>query len=99
VVAVGYLYAAPIALSLISRAAPAAVSAMMVGAYYLAIFIGGLVSGWIGRFYEPLGPSAFWLLHAGIGVSGAVLIFLLRGWFLRELNIERGANGRVAMAA
>ena len=88
VVAVGYLYAAPIALSLVSRAAPAAVGAMMVGAYYLAIFVGGVVSGWVARFYEPLGPTAFWLLHAGIGLAGAALIWILRGWFLRSLRVE-----------
>jgi len=99
VVAIGYLYAAPIALSLISRAAPAAVTAMMVGAYYLAIFIGGLVSGWLGRFYEPLQPSAFWLLHAAIGLSGAMLIFLLRGWFLRALKLESGATIQAAVPA
>src|SRR5690606_39997789 len=56
--AVGYLYIAPIALALVSRDAPAAVNAMMVGAYYLGIFIGGIVSGWLGRFYEPVGPRS-----------------------------------------
>ena len=87
VVAVGYLYAAPIALSLVSRAAPAAVGAMMVGAYYLAIFVGGVFSGWLARFYEPLQPTAFWLLHAAIGGAGAILIFALRSWFLRILRL------------
>ena len=99
VVAVGYLYAAPIALSLISRAAPAAVGAMMVGAYYLAIFVGGIASGWLARFYEPLQPTAFWLLHAGIGASGAALIFGLRGWFQRALRLEPSANGHVPVLA
>ena len=99
VVAIGYLYAAPIALSLISRAAPAAVGAMMVGAYYLAIFIGGIFSGWLGRFYEPLQATGFWLLHAAIGMSGAALIFLLRGWFLRTLGLETAADSCVAVPA
>ena len=87
VVAIGYLYAAPIALSLVSRAAPAAVNAMLVGSYYLGIFIGGIVSGWLGRFYESLPPSVFWLLHAAIGVGGGVLILILKRRFVRELRL------------
>jgi POT family proton-dependent oligopeptide transporter len=87
VVAIGYLYAAPIALSLVSRAAPAAVNAMLVGSYYLGIFIGGIVSGWLGRFYESLHPSVFWLLHAAIGIGGGVLILLSKRRFVRELRL------------
>lgn len=87
-VAVAYLYVAPIALSLVSRAAPTAVNAMLVGSYYLGIFVGGIVSGWLGRFYESLQPMAFWLLHAAIGGAGAALILLLRGWFVRELRLQ-----------
>jgi POT family proton-dependent oligopeptide transporter len=98
-VAVGYLYAAPIALSLVSRAAPAAVVAMMVGAYYLAIFVGGILSGWLGRFYEPLGPAAFWTLHAGIGLAGAALLFLLRGWFLGAMRLAPPPSSTVAVTA
>lgn len=88
VTAVGYLYAAPIALSLVSRAAPAAVNAMMVGAYYLGIFIGGIVSGWLGRFYEPLQPMSFWLVHAGIVGLGTLAIIVLRPILVRELKLN-----------
>lgn len=73
-VATGYLCSAPVALALVSRAAPAQVNAMMIGAYYLGLFIAGIFSGWLGRFYEPLQPPGFWMLHAGIGLVGAVLI-------------------------
>lgn len=86
--ALGYLYAAPVALALVSRCAPPAVNAMMVGAYYLGIFCGGLISGRLARFYEPLGPAAFWGLHAVVGLSGAVLIVLLRGPLVRALRLE-----------
>lgn len=92
VCAAAYLYAAPIALSLVSRAAPVSVNAMMVGAYYLALFAGGIVSGWLGRFFEVLSPAAFWLMHGAIVGSGAVLILLLRRPLLREMKlVESGA--------
>lgn len=85
--AAGYLYAAPIALSLVSRAAPVSVNAMMVGAYYLALFAGGFVSGWLGRFFEVLSPAAFWLMHAAIVGTGTVLLLLLRRPLLREMKL------------
>ena len=34
--------------------------------------------GWLGRFYEPLGPVNFWWLHAGIAATGGVLALVLR---------------------
>lgn len=84
--AIGYLYVGPIALALVSRDAPPAVNAMMVGAYYLGLFVGGIGSGWLGRFYEPAGPMAFWLIHAAIAGAGAVLVLILRGWLVRMLH-------------
>jgi POT family proton-dependent oligopeptide transporter len=86
--ALGYLYAAPIALSLVSRTAPAVVNGTMVGAYYLGIFIGGIVSGWLARLYEPLQPAAFWALHALVAASGTLLIFLLRRSLIHALKLD-----------
>lgn len=86
VCAVGYLYVGPIALALTSRAAPTAVNAMMVGSYYLAIFVGGIVSGWLGRFYEQMTPGMFWLLHAFIVGCGAVFTLQLKRPFERILT-------------
>lgn len=90
-----YLYAGPITLALVSRAAPASVNAMMVGAYYLALFAGGIFSGWLGRFFEVISPAAFWLLHAAIVGCGAVLILALRRLLVRELRLD-GAAGATA---
>jgi POT family proton-dependent oligopeptide transporter len=82
--AIGYLYVWPITLALVSRAAPPAVNSTMVGAYYLAIFLGGIFSGWLGRFYEALSPAEFWLLHGAVVGSGAVLITLMSGVLSRQ---------------
>lgn len=88
VCAIGFLYLGPIALALTSRAAPSAVNAMMVGCYYLAIFAGSFVSGWLGRFYETMAPAAFWAMHGAIVGAGAVLILLLGRPLLRAMAIE-----------
>jgi POT family proton-dependent oligopeptide transporter len=82
------LYVAPIALALVSRAAPASVNAMMVGSYYLGLFVGGIASGWLARFYEPAGPVNFWLIHVLVAVAGALSIVALRGMFIRVLELH-----------
>lgn len=85
---IGFLYVGPIMLALVSRAAPEAVNAMLVGSYYLSLFAGGFASGWLGRFYEPLSESSFWLLHAAVVGSGALIVFLFRKAFTRSLKLE-----------
>ncbi len=84
--ALAYLYAIPITLALVSRVAPASVNAMMLGAFYIGVFIGGIGSGWLARFYEPLGPAVFWAIHAGIVFVGAVSIGVLRPLLVRSMN-------------
>lgn len=73
---IAFLYYWPTLLALVSRAAPASVNATMMGVCFLTLFVGNNVIGWLGGFYEPLGPLRFWLLHAGIGATGAVLVVL-----------------------
>lgn len=90
--ALAYIYAAPNAMSLVSRVAPPSVNAMMVGAYSLGIFVGGIVSGWLGRFYEPLQPTMFWALHGAIAFVGGVLFVLLRRPLERSMASGKAAR-------
>jgi len=90
----GFMYVGPIMMSLISRAAPAAVNAMMVSAYYLSIFIGGMVSGWMGRFYEVLSPAQFWFVHAAMVGAGALLVVVIRIPFTRLLRNQSMAEAQ-----
>lgn len=63
----------------VSRFSPApVVTTMMSINLMLTSGIPYLTVGWMGRFYEPLGPAGFWWLHAGIAGSGAVLALVLR---------------------
>ena len=52
----------------------------------LASGVPNIVVGWLGRFYEPLGPTAFWWLHAGIAASGGVAALPLRPLIARLLD-------------
>ncbi len=82
---VAFLYYWPTLLALVSRAAPASVNATMMGVAFLSIFVANVLIGWLGRFYEPMGPSGFWLMHAGIAAAGGVLALGLGGPLRRML--------------
>jgi POT family proton-dependent oligopeptide transporter len=87
---VAFLYYWPTLLALVSRAAPAQVNATMMGIAFTSLFVSNNLIGWIGGFYETLGPLAFWSLHAAIGATGGLLVAL----FSRKLTraLEAGAD-------
>jgi POT family proton-dependent oligopeptide transporter len=58
----------------------------MMGSSFLVLFVGNNLIGWIGTYYEQLGPAAFWTLHAAIGATGGVLALVFRGTFGRVLE-------------
>jgi len=75
---IGFLYYWPALLSLVSRAAPIRVNATMMGFVFISLFVANNLIGWIGGFYESMGPLRFWLMHAVIGAMGGVLAILFR---------------------
>lgn len=87
---VAFLYYWPTLLALVSQAAPTHLKSTLMGVVFLTIFIGNITVGRLGGFYEPLGPTAFWALHAGIAATGAVLLTLLARPLERALQIEHG---------
>ena len=86
-----FMFQWPVLLSFVSRYAPDRVNALMMAGVYLTAFVTGIGSGWLARFYEPLGASNFWLLHAGISLASTVLILLLAPWIRGRLAaLEQG---------
>src|SRR5213082_3319454 len=80
----GFANVFPVSLALYARVAPAALSATIIGIYYLAFFAANNLVGWIGGFLEKMSAPQFWLLHAGLcGTAG--IIFLLAGHFFGHL--------------
>ncbi len=80
----GFANIFPVGLALFSRAAPKSLGGMMIGVFYLHLFLGNMLVGWLGGLLERMPGTQFWLLHAAI-VGGAALILLA----------IRGAAGRV----
>ena len=87
--AFGYLYSWPAIMAVVSKSAPQAVNSMMIGALYISIFVGSVVSGWLGRFYEVLTPAEFWFLHGLIVAVGALLYLVFSPILIRVLEIEK----------
>jgi POT family proton-dependent oligopeptide transporter len=87
---IGWVYFVPTVMSLLSRAAPARVNALMIGLYYASIFVGCTISGWLGGLYERLPIAQFWLLHAALVAGGGVSILLLAPGLRRTLTTEVG---------
>jgi len=75
---IGFANVFPVSLALYARVAPAALSATIIGIYYLAFFAANNLVGWIGGFLEKMPATHFWLLHSALcGTAG--IIFLVAG--------------------
>jgi POT family proton-dependent oligopeptide transporter len=83
----GWLYLVPTVNALFSRTAPLAITGLMLGAVQFAVFIGSTLSGWLGRFYETMDVSAFWLMHAAFPLAGAAIMWAVRGKLGRVLRL------------
>ena len=73
---IAFLFYWPTLLALVSRAAPARVKATLMGLCFMTYFVANSLIGWIGGFYEKMGPAGFWAMHAAIGAGGGLLVLL-----------------------
>ncbi len=71
---IGFTSLYPIGMSLYSRLAPQALGATMVSSYALCLFLSNLLVGWLGGLLVTMPGTTFWLLHAGLVATGALLL-------------------------
>ena len=76
----------PVLLALISLAAPPKVNSTLMGASFMSLFVGSVIMGWVGSFYDQMSPAAFWTVDAAIGFAGALLVLLLAPTLKRALE-------------
>ena len=69
------LYA--VGMALYSRLAPRALGATLINAYALSIFFSNLLVSWLGGLLVQLPGDYFWLLHAALVTTGALLLFII----------------------
>jgi len=82
---IGYANIFPVGLALYSRAAPKALMGMIIGVYYLNLFGGNVLAGWLGGLLEQLGAATFWTLHAALVFGGALALFAAGAVFRHHL--------------
>jgi len=73
---IGYANVFPVGLALYARASPKTVAGTMIAVYYLHLFAGNNLVGWLGGLLERMPGTQFWLLHAVL-VSGAAVLLLV----------------------
>ena len=85
----------PVLLALISRAAPPKINSTMMGGSFMALFLGSVIMGWVGSFYDQMSPAAFWMVDAAIGFAGAILVLLFGPMLKRALEPNAAVSEEV----
>ncbi|HEY3639024.1 MAG TPA: oligopeptide:H+ symporter [Rhizomicrobium sp.] len=75
---IGFANVLPVGLALYSRAAPKGLGGMMIAVYYIHLFFGNLLTGYIGGLYGSMPNTTFWFMHVALMGVAAVLLLLAR---------------------
>jgi POT family proton-dependent oligopeptide transporter len=92
---IGFANVLPVGLALYSRAAPKGLGGFMIAIYYIHLFLGNLLTGYLGGLLGTMPNATFWLLHAALMAASAAILLLARTAFGAFLAPE----GRSAAAA
>lgn len=87
VITVGELCLSPMALSLVSKLAPARLTGLMMGGWFLSTSIGNKMSGVLASMWDGYEHKAnFFLVNFGLALGTAAIIFLMVGWLNRIMK-------------
>jgi len=93
---IGFANVLPVGLAFYARSAPAAMAGAIIGLYYLHLFAGNILVGWLGGLFEKMPTPAFWLLHAALVATAGVVFLMVRFVFG---GLLRGEPGKVDIVA
>ena len=88
----GELTLSPVGLSAMTKLAPARVSSLMMGVWFLGASVGNFIAGFIASFYETMELPSFMGLVAAIAVAAGVVFFFLAGPFKRMMAKAEGTR-------
>jgi POT family proton-dependent oligopeptide transporter len=87
----GFANVFPVGLAMYARASPKAVGGTMMGVYFLHLFIGNNLVGWLGGLLEHMSGVQFWMMHAAL-VGAAAALMLMAARVARNLLVTPGAG-------
>lgn len=88
IMGLAWMYYWPTTLAIVSKSAPPGMTSTLMGVAFLSPFIGHVLAGWIGSYFDQMNPSTFWAMDAGIALVGAMLILLFRKQLQRGLEAD-----------
>lgn len=83
---IGFAHIMPVSLALFTKIAPRALTATIVGIYYLAFFAANQIVGVVGGWYSTMDTVQFWLLHAATAAVGLVAFVVLKLTLTKQLS-------------
>jgi len=84
----GFANVMAVGLALYSRVAPKQIVGLVIGVYYLHLFVANSFVGWLGGFMDIMPNRDFWALHAILVFVSGVLLLAFRALFGRYLSAE-----------
>jgi len=94
---IGFANVLPVGLALYSRAAPKGMGGMMIAVYYIHLFIGNLLTGYLGGLLGTMSDARFWLMHVVLMAISAAILLVVRLLFA-HLVAPSSADVRPAAA-
>ncbi|MEO7865221.1 MAG: MFS transporter, partial [Sphingomicrobium sp.] len=73
VMGVAFMYYWPTTLALVAGKSPERLRSTLMGSSFLALFVGNVLLGWVGSFYQQMSPAQFWTMNSAIGLAGAII--------------------------
>jgi len=95
---IGFANVLPVGLALYSRAAPKGLGGVMIAVYYVHLFIGNELTGYLGGLLGTMPNATFWLLHAGLMAIAAAILLVARALFGGFLAPKTGNEHGMAAA-
>ncbi|MEO8525596.1 MAG: peptide MFS transporter [Caldimonas sp.] len=83
---IGFANILPVGLALYSRVAPVRLAGLVIGVYYLHLFVGNVFVGWLAGFLDTMPGREFWALHAALVACAGVLLLGCRVVFGKLLT-------------
>ncbi len=75
---IGFANVLPVGLALYSRAAPKGLGGMMIAVYYIHLFMGNLLTGYLGGLLGTMPNTSFWFMHVVVMAISAVVLLAAR---------------------